>query len=236
MKKTLSILAAMMLFLFSTSCNSENNPNAVPPDAIYAMVTFMGNTESGSEFEYQENNLSQPVTLLYKGTVDTNVFPKGCRLLIVFTYQSTSTADGGWIDIYQVAKAYNAGLEYGTSASTDGWKTSPLSMLGMWLTGDYLNVNCSLNINNKFNKYTLVADEATLDTEMPSLYLLFEPDMAGLIRPSQMFASFNIGSLWEREGVKGFTVDFYSQEWNSHRTLRFKRDSKGEFEMDVLQN
>ncbi len=71
---------------------------------------------------------------------------------------------------------------------------------------------------------------------MPSLYLLFEPDMAGLIRPSQMFASFNIGSLWEREGVKGFTVDFYSQEWNSHRTLRFKRDSKGEFEMDVLQN
>ena len=51
-----------------------------------------------------------------------------------------------------------------------------------------------------------------------------------------MFASFNIGSLWEREGVKGFTVDFYSQEWNSHRTLRFKRDSKGEFEMDVLQN
>lgn len=213
----------MTLFvgIFATSCNNSNNDDPLPPKLFYDIATLEFSNEEGSTFTLRQENDSPIITLTFPGqTVNTEQVPLGTRVLIAYYPESGLAYTSGQAKLYAIGYVYNSEIEEGNAESTKQWQTMAQNMLGMWRTGNWINIQTQCTyVNNTPMTYDLVVDETTLDEEYPQAYIIYIPTDAANALTRDFYATFDISSVWNRPNVKGLRIRVV--ENNGPRTYSF---------------
>lgn len=199
----LFMIATLMFIL--PSCNSEDT-DVLPANTIFDMVTFDAQTPEGAVFTLQRTQTSPVLTLVAaRQQVNTNTFPVGNRMIIAYTPDNGDPNRSGNITLYGGAPVTNGNIQFQTAQATENFKSEKVRLTSAWLTGNYLNFEMRVDCTTEPKNCALYADEATIGTDNPVVYLIFEADDLGSAYWQQLYASFNIEELWDT-GADHFTL------------------------------
>lgn len=192
-------LFALMAGLCLVSCGSSDSEEAVP--TVFQIVTYEGTANSVSTFTFRQINDSPLVTLTALWST-TAKLEKGQRILI--GYQSMKPFESGDVTVL-AASLINWG-DVEVSSETDGWDITPLWLNSMWRSGEYINVDCSVEYSDQPRKFVLMADESTLSDPYPTLYLYHNKDNAIYSYMRRIYGSWNISKVWDNPECQGVIV------------------------------
>ncbi|MDE6198152.1 MAG: hypothetical protein K2F91_09850 [Muribaculaceae bacterium] len=222
----LGIIAAASVAGLS-SCNSNDNP--LPPTVIYTdIVTIAAMNADGSAFTFQKENDSPLVTLTTKQTLSPDHFKVNTRAVISYTSESDH-ATSGPVNLLAAAETYGRGDAPATvSAEQAGnWETSPVDNIIVQRSGQYVNVVFTAYTDSTPKLCRVVLDEATLNDEYPTLYLLFEPQEFG-INPGNyaIYMSYSLAGIFAQSTSKGVEV-VYKDNTNTTKSVQLDKMSSG---------
>lgn len=188
------------------ACNSGGDTATVYYTDI---VTLDASSASGSVMTYQDKNDSPLVTL----TTSTPLSEKQVGKRIVIVYSPIGTLEhgvSGSIDLV------NAGMTFGGGAAPldavvdtlDNWKSDPVTYMQAYRSGKYLNMAMILPTSAMPEKLRCYLDVTTLGNEYPELHMVYKIQPGYESDAANFFASYDISSIWNRPGVKGFKLLF----------------------------
>jgi hypothetical protein len=197
-------LVAAALAVFLPSCNSSSDPDTTTEEVLYDIVTYKASSNNGNSFTAQKDDLSSEVTLTTSQVMDTTYVKVGQRMLIAYTLPSGAAAyTNSSITLKGYSPIVNDTIHTGTYAGDDSYQT----LLAAWVTGKYLNIHSTVTVAQTAKEYYLLLDEKTADSSCPTVRLVFKPDFdVDKVTPQSMYASFDISSLRNKEGVTGFNL------------------------------
>lgn len=221
-KLWLGSLAAVLAFA-STSCNSDDDNGGLPPGTLYDIVTLVSNTDQGSVFEFRRDGDSPLITLTSSRRVSTD-FKDGDRLLIAYMPLSGVSYVSGSIDLYGTGNVINGDIQTGTAQEWNSFRTADQNVAFINRSGEYLNVRTEIYVRSQPKTYALVVDESTLDEEIPTAYIIFEPDTQGDTSLHTGYASWNLSKVWNLESVKGLKIVWSDGATGKTGERTFKKD------------
>jgi len=214
------ILLLSILIMILPSCSDTNDGTGIPANAIFDMVTFSSQTPAGAVFTLQREQTSPELTLVAANQqVNTELFPIGCRMIIAYTNDSGDINKSGNITLYGGGMVKNGKVEVKSAEETDNFHSDLVRLTSVWLTGNYLNFELQVDCTIEPTTYTIYADEATLDTDNPTLYLILKADDPGTSYWQQTYASFDISSIW-LSGAERFTVVVNDNNFSGETTKK----------------
>lgn len=196
----LCLLAVWLL----TSCRDEPDRPDQGVATYQNIATFVGNNDRGlSMLQYREINDSPLVTLTLQGTIDQNQAPTGTRMLVTYTLPEgvaygTSTA----IEASSLNVIYNGTVKTDATTLPDMNTSEGIYVMTLYRSGEYINLMAQLPACSGKRKFSLVADPATLGSDIPTLYLTTSADNEqGFNRKT--VASFNMTPVWNLATCRG---------------------------------
>lgn len=218
-----ALVCAMLLATVFTACNDETKQN--PLDTVYMdMMTFVSTGDDGSVFTMQQTIDKPVITYTCAQKYTGNAFKPGDRMVVMYklgTLRDPYTS--GPINVLSAAPAINGTLSWATAAEADNFGSNTLQMQSLWVTENYLNMDFIAVLQNEPKKLTLVADEATRDEKMPTVYLIFESDRNGAGTWKRVFASLNISEIWSNSKYDGFILRVPEEANPSLESIEFKK-------------
>lgn len=193
-----TLLAAVVVALLGfTSCNNDddNTPSAM---ALVDFMTFESQSTSSMQFTYQRGANSPQVTLSCAQTFNTEVEP-GTRMVVMFyapgdTLPATNTT----IQLVQAQRALTAPARVVNIADSVQWNQNSLYLTSISRTGRYLNVVAGVNTDISKQQFGFWADEATLSTDTPVVYLVNLTEGLWSYTLTPVYASFDLKPILER--------------------------------------
>lgn len=175
--------------------------------ALYDLVTFDGNLSQGATFSFQRRDDSPVITLTAKGvTLATDQVKQNERLLIGYYPESGEAYRSDNIQLIGVTKVNQDTLRYSPAEEIAGWDKDPVYLNSVWRSGKYLNMYMRVEYSSEGRLFRLVADESTLESEFPQLYLMHDLYDAPEKFTRRAYVSFDISSLWEKPEHKGIIL------------------------------
>lgn len=228
MKKTFvtALFAVLLTMPALQSCTDDDNG----PNTVYYtnIVTFDKNEGPYMIYSYQKQNDSPLIELQARGNVDTKVLAEGSRTLITYSYADKDNVGGsGMINLLNIQHIYTDTVSVVPAVPVDfseTYKTVALQRSGIWL-----NLYCEVEYVEPFRarKFTIVADESTLDDEIPQLYLGTTVSDAGVKSvDSRTYVSVNINKVWSLPTCKGVDVHVYNRDPAADDTYRFLKSDE----------
>lgn len=209
--KTKMIWAAFAAIALAVlpACNSDKKGGDAPGQETYFdMVTLYAQTDQGCTLKFQQSQNSPVITYTSTQKFDPAVVKVGQRVVIAYRMpDGTKPYVSGPIDLIGFKTVINGGYkvmpiaEIQAQGALDG-----MDIYSMWLTGDYLNIHSAAYIMDAPQTYELVAEKATLQTDMPVLWVIFKTGNEADATKKDLYASFDISTLWSNASYKGFTV------------------------------
>lgn len=206
MKKTLTYLCAAAVALASASC-SKSNEEPLPDPAIYDIVTFDGVTPDDKAplaiFTYQVKDDSPVITLSANWNAPDELKP-GTRLLLAYTTETPG--ESGPIAIKGLSII--PGGDIRPTATVPA--SEPIRLRSLWRSGNYLNLNSVITISGEASEISLYVGEETLADAVPQAYVVVGMGNGGIdtSAPRQLYASWNIESVWSLPTVTGLNVNY----------------------------
>lgn len=199
-KLALSLIAAAAVCL--PSCNSNKSSGTDGEDAgMGRFVTLTSNTDDGSSFNYYNVN-NQSFTLTSSRKIPNAAIKVGERLLVAYTCNWGSADKSGSIDLLAYQQIINGTLEVGSSVqlSTPQYAVYPTQ------SGPWLDIEARVSVVNQPKTYKVVMDENTIDSDWPTVYLVFESDKEAEGTYKDVYASFDMSSIWNNSKYNGYTL------------------------------
>ncbi len=170
--KNTALLLLLPLLLLLTSCrdNTPGDPNDL--DVVWTIATFTGNIDGHATFEFRKSGDSPLITLTAQGEIETGEkLQPQARVYIAYIPASGDPYTSGPVTLTAVNTITSGQVEAVTSDKLRGWDTDPVYLLTAWRSGQYINIYCRLPYDTEPRRFALVADEATVGTARPQLYL-----------------------------------------------------------------
>jgi len=199
--RNLTILLTMAL-LAMASCDKHEDIDRAYTDYRYDIVTYLGQNETGSVFEYLGHGDSTAVSL--QSQVSVSDIKTDQRVLLRYDFADQQAGNHRDITVYGCNAIISDSLRQ--SQTADSLPRHQMKLRSVWRTGPYLNLRCQVEYTGKSRTFMLVADESTLASDTVHCYLVH--DLRGE-RPTfwrDCYASFSIGALWKRPSLKCMRV------------------------------
>ncbi len=219
--KNYGILAAMLLVFaaIATSCNDDDDDSGINlGDTYLDLVTMQSTSSEGTVFVFRKDNDSPEITLTTKQTFSSGAPSPGERMAISYIPESGKRYESGPVRVVSIAKAYGPG--YQTAIEPSDEKSDPLSVLAVWRTEQFLNIQASAQFVSSPSQFRLVLDSETADSEYPEFYLVFRKDFSEATVRYTVFGSYDISGIWNRPGCRGITVHYTDVTGNIETTIR----------------
>lgn len=224
MKKYITILILAAVTAISMQSCLDSGSDGPSVNIYQNIVTFTGSSDGRSNFLFQELNDSPEVSLYANVTIKGDGAVPGCRMLIAYTLDENRVyGESGPINLRQAALVYESTV---TEVPADEAKAAnaPIPLLTMYRTGKYINLQARL-ATAEGRTFRIVADESTVDTDMPHLYITTEvPDGSIPGYDATVTASLSIAPIWDRPSVRGVKIhvnntnNIYHQEFEFLKT------------------
>lgn len=223
MKKT--FLASLMMLItlgFGLSSCSEADDPINFKDIVYDVVTIAAKTPDGTTFTFRKLGDSPLITLTTDQAITGQSAQVGKRVVIGYVPEG-QRYESGTIKLVTIALAYGPELKSGTAESTSDWKSDPYTLVQLWRSGEYLNIQLLAAFSTEPSKFELYLDSNTADSEYPELHVVFRRDFTSEIN-RDVFGSYDISSIWNLGSCKGVKV-FYNTTAGVQSSLITKETS-----------
>lgn len=215
-----SIILLLIAGIFTTSCSSTKTYE-FPDNTCVDFATFVSTSDNGSVFTLRKNGDSPLITLTAPVKMDVSQLKPGTRVLIRYLPSGGQAPyESGPITLYGVGFIFTGDVDPEPLETIESWKSDEIKLMTMTRSGEYLDVWAQGNYATQAIKFSLVADEATLNDEYPQLYLVFESDN-GFGFPHQLYASFTLSNVWNLSTCKGVTIHYHDD--NGFETQTFNK-------------
>ncbi|MDE6581433.1 MAG: hypothetical protein K2K47_02755 [Duncaniella sp.] len=207
MNHAIRFLLSLLVLASAAACH-DNDPGAPNElDAAWTLATFTGNIDGHATFEFRKDGDSPLITLTAHGEVQTNdnLRPQS-RVYIAYVPQSGDPYSSGPITLLTLSTITSSAVSVADAATLAGWDTTPVYLLTAWRSGEYINIYCRLPYDKSPRRFALLADETTIDTSRPQLYLCHEMPREVNTFMRAYYASFDISSLLSRTDVEAVDV------------------------------
>lgn len=200
-QKYLSLmLVALVSATISTSCINDDDSNGI---TYSNLVTYTGNIGTNAYFEFIGENDAKPVTLHANrilGSID-----EGQRLVIVYTLEDENQyGKDGYIDLITYTTVPTSSVQTVTTSEAQA-ANEAMYLNAIARTGKYINIDARLpRIEGR--TFSILADEATVDTDMPELYITTKAPEGNTGLNESTLASFDISSIWNMPSVRGVKI------------------------------
>ncbi len=215
-KKLLSLCVLFASVLSFSSCDSETTGTY----STLAFVNYGGAADNGAvKFIYSEPNSDKTITIYSKiNFLDGKTPEIGTRLIGRFSLDyGVEIKDGMTLDCTAISNLNT----YGT-ASVENISSTPVSaqlyIKSLMRCGNYLDLYCLASYT--VGKMKVICDQATLNSDTPVLYLVYEmndPDTASEV---DYFASFNIASIISLPNVK--KIKLITNNSNGEKNIEYE--------------
>lgn len=201
-KLALSLIAAAAVCL--PSCNSLNDGNngSDGDAAIKRFVTLASKSDDGCTFTYYDaNDNMYTLTSTYK--INATTVNPGHRLILAYNCNWGTADKSGAVDVLGAYNVINGTLQVGSSVqlSTPQYQVYPTQ------TGPYLNIEARVPVVDAPKTYKVIMDESTIDSEYPTVNLVFESDKEPEGTYKDIYASFDMSSIWNNTQYKGYRLN-----------------------------
>lgn len=224
MKKTFLAFLMMLLTLGLglTSCSETDNPINVD-DIVYDVVTIASTSSDGTTFTFRKLGDSPLITLTTNQAITGQNAQVGQRVLIGYVPDSGNRYESGSITLVAIAVAYGSEIKTGTSEPTSGWKSDPYTMVQLWRSGEFINVQLMAAFSSEPSAFDLYLDTTTADSEYPEFHVVFLRDFTSDVN-RDVFGSYDISPVWNLGSCKGVKV-FYNSNSGVQSSLITKNTS-----------
>ena len=235
---TLTAVALIITMTAVTSCvNNNDGPNG--GGRMVALVTYTGsetvqlsdgstNRVSGFTYYGADNTVSTCRTTVETRLPETVVNP-GQRMVIGYTFSGDNYQPypAGTINLMSYVLVATSTVETVSHETAVGNNAEmPLyyegSQPAISRTGNYINLEAVLQYYSQ-REFTIFADESTLDTAMPELYVstVEKGDAQGV--KGRTMASFDISPIWRDPSITGVKVHINNTAGDRRQEFEFRK-------------
>lgn len=214
LKLTLLLIALLTIL---PSCNDSDGNS----EKIYGtIVTYKGFHNNHSYFEFQQLNDSPVVTLYSTTMLSGDGAVEGKRMYITYTQGDRPYGQSGEITLRGLQGVYENKVE--TASAADASVMTPINLQAMVRTGTWINFQANeYAIQNR--AFTLKADQATVDTAMPVLYMSTTAKDDPSAYMATYLGSFDISSIWNNPTVEGVEIHVDNSFNPNNKVITFKK-------------
>lgn len=173
-------------------------------DFLEVIAVYGGDDDEGSVFTYQARGDSPLVTLRSSAAISGAL--QGERVLLRYTVIDDVSDTEKEIRVDAVSKIVCDVLRQVDGSVWDVLDSTPVDMTSVWRSGNYVNVYCWVPYAGPKFQMLLVADQSTLDSEMPTLRLVYSILEGEPAFDRKCYASFDITNLWQRATCRGIRI------------------------------
>lgn len=210
--KLLSAFTILASSLFLASCN-----NGDPSQDQYQAIVFVdydGITDGMHKFAYTEPNQNNSINILSQVNFNDTPPAIGTRVIGVFTVPyGIEIKNNVNLDCVGIGALSAFGTMQTAEITTGATQGDPFYLTSVSRAGHYIDVTGLASAEK--SKMKLVADEKTLSTNTPTLYLVYELETPGQVENGQFFASFDISAITSNPAYKGFNLYVHNSNGDS---------------------
>lgn len=198
------LLTVLMLTLMATGLTmcADSDGDGPADQLLDQIVTYTGNYAGQACFEYRAVDDSPLIRLTIKGQLDPEKVKPGTRLLMRYRLPAgISPNESAEVELVGLGRILSD-----TVRATAQPYTSPLYLLTLQRSGEYLNVQSQMPTAQKRYLFVTYKDEAGADGLM-DLYVntAFSED-APESYDANTWASVWMGPVWQRSDIRGVRV------------------------------
>lgn len=214
---------AFVLALLTWACG-EDTIDRRYTDYRTDIVTYLGVSDGGAEFELLRRDDSTAITLQSNVTLNSS-FKPGTRVLLRYDW-ADNLADGAMrrIDAYHVASIVSDSLRYTIKPLNEYLaQMEPVRLLSLWRTGDYVNLRCQAEYTGKSRHFYLLLDSATWQHDTVDCYLVNNTHGDTTYHWREAYASFYVGNIWHRSTCRTLRIHMNDVAHPSQTTYDFTK-------------
>lgn len=216
MTRFLSFIIPLLLASVSvctTACREDGEDGPVKM-TFTDMATFLGNGThgSGASFSIRQDGDSPEVILTSEISLANT--DAGTRMLIMYANEDNLPYASGPVELLGASRVTQGPLKPELDPL---WDTTPVYLLSVWRTDTWLNFRVRLPYSTEPRVFSLMADQTTLGSEWPEVYLAHIMDPGETLGHDRgYYASFDISSVWLDENVKGIILHVNNSNLDKH--------------------
>lgn len=201
-KATIRLLLVTLIMSVTLSCADEgvDGPVGIP---LWDIVTFEGNIDGHANFSFRQVNDTPLITLVADRAIPADDLEGGERMYISYLPESNTSYTSGPVTLYSAAIINQAPMETAPIIDLPDWNRDPVYVYSAWRSGTYINLHVRLTYDREPRTFCLVADEATISSPTPDIYLVHTMAQPSDYHDRVYYASFDISDIWERPDVTG---------------------------------
>ncbi len=227
-KFKLMLAAAVLPLLALTGCDKDDNtPDA---DNFMTIATLDSNTESGTVFTTRAEGDSPLITFTSSRTFDKKDVIIGNRYLLAYTNASGKRLESGPITLFGLMKIFNGKAQEATAEEIAAVTSSPYSLGNIQRSGQFVDIYATAPLMIDPVSYGLYVDKATVNDEVPEMYIGFVSDAPNSMTEKSFYASFDLSPVWNLPTCKG--VRLHYKKNGTEQTTTF---SKGQLDIKPVE-
>lgn len=200
-----------LIFLLSTACISDKGYDGPIEMTYWDIATFEGNIDGSAQFTVRQVNDSPEATLYADRIIPIPAEgegddPTGKRVFISYVPESNKPYTSGQISLRSAAVINQSPLRIESISEYPEWARDKVYLYSAWRTGSYINFHVSITYDREPRIFCIVADEQTIGTSCPELYLVHIMAEPTDYHERRYYASFDISEIWERPEVLGVNL------------------------------
>ncbi|MCM1520141.1 MAG: hypothetical protein NC098_05090 [Lachnoclostridium sp.] len=214
--RNLSLLLITLMAILTGCINSDTIDGPVDM-TTWDIATFEGNDGQRAAFTVRKGDDSPEVTLVYPREIEMENLKAGDRVYIAYIPVDNIPYRSGEITLKSIARITQGGVEVAPFDPADGWDADPVYVVTIWRTGNFINIYCRLPYYTDPRRFGITADEATVGTACPQLYLNHQLPESINSFDRAYYASFDISDVWQLGTTLG--VDLHVNNSNLPTTV-----------------
>lgn len=228
--KTLAGAAAGLMALSGlTGCVNDDTVDGPVAMPVTEMAVFAGNEEGRAVLLVRETSDAPEAKLRADRALTSDRLKAGDRTLITYTPANGAgnPYEPGDISLRQALIITNGTVTAAGRKEIEGLMSEGVYVYSMWRMGRYINLHCRLVYSTTPRHFGLMADEATLDSEWPDVYLVHKLEEPTENHDRSYYASYDLGDVWERPTCKGVNIHVNNTNLQQD-TFTFEKTNKTE--------
>ncbi len=205
MKKYFSILITALAAAAFSSCVNTDAPEYPEMERMHTdFATIISHGSQSVTFQVQEKEDSPVATMSAPVAIDPATFPANTRALVTYIHPDDKPYESSTVTLCGLQTVYTKAPVKANINDFPEWDYSEIYLHGMWRTGKYLNISCTMNyvLDPGFG---LIIDEATIGNQYPDIYMTYLlNDTYDTQRP--FYASVDISEVWDIESCRGLRI------------------------------
>lgn len=219
--KFFSLLAIFTAIFSLTSCNSSDGPEGEYQAGVFA--NYQGMDGNNLKFSYIAPNSDEAINIIAQATSisgEMTLLPGTRVYLVVNVKYGQEVVNNSVVAFYGLAKMnVNEPVEIGKVP--DNWGSSnEIYITTMTRAGNYLDIMAMAPESG--STLRLIADEATVDTENPILYLMYDNSNTGSANLNYL-ASFDIANVINKPTCKKITVRMHNSNGENAPSFEIRK-------------